>query len=354
MRILFLDQSTKLKTIHDLKSRARGGMVSSLFILSDALSRMNHRVEVASDIENDGTTEAGTWWFNYSRDIPSTSYDFLVCNRTAWNGFPEIRARHRILWTHDLPHHGHIPDPRVMRAFSATVFMSKYGERVWRCYYPTIGRGFTIPNGVDKSIFCRPVDKDFNYLIYASAPNRGLDRLPLIFEAIKHRTDRPVYMRAYSNLTVQHPNECKGGDLDGWGDVYQAVRDSSVELLDPIPQPELAQELAVAGIMVLPTEYPEICSNIILQALASGTPVATTGGNLGSACEWVRHRKNGMLTQFRPPDYMVYQTEMVRNACEVLNNEKLHKQLVLGAEKTKTWTWDEVSRAWSKMLQKFN
>jgi hypothetical protein len=62
MRILFLDLSTKLKTIDDLKTRARGGMISSLFRVPDELTKLGHEVVVLSDIEKDGVTEAGTVW----------------------------------------------------------------------------------------------------------------------------------------------------------------------------------------------------------------------------------------------------------------------------------------------------
>jgi glycosyltransferase involved in cell wall biosynthesis len=353
MRLLFLDNSTQLESIHDLKSRARGGMVSSLFTLPDQLSQMGHRVHVYADIRYDGYTDAGVCWHSIgalNADCIWEPCDFLICNRGVGDGYPQIKAKHRILWTHDLPHNGFIPDPKIMGAFDATVFMSQYAERVWRTFYKTIGKSFLIPNGVDRAIF-HPTGKIPSYLIYASAPNRGLKRLPLIFEAIQSRANKPVSMTAFSNLAAQHPNECRDGMDDGFQEVYKTVQESDVELVNPVPQEELARELGTAGLMILPTDYPEICSNIILQSLASGTPVITTG-HLGSACEWVLHGKNGMLTEFQPVDYMVYQLEIVRNAVQVLNDEKLHRKMIKNAANTKILSWDEVATAWNKMLRK--
>jgi glycosyltransferase involved in cell wall biosynthesis len=341
LKLLFLDFSTKLETIHDLKSRARGGMVSSLFRVPDEMSRRGHEVYVLSDVKEPGQTEAGTKWII---DNPP-SVDVLVTNRGVGSGYADIDARHRVLWTHDLPHSGFALDPRTFHAFSRVVFMSGYGERVWRTFYRTIGKSAIIPNGVDRGVF-RPADKDLNYLIYISAPNRGLDRLPLIFEAVQARVRRPLRMRAYSNLAVLHPNE--GVDRNDLA--YKSCQEAGIELMDPVPQAELARELGRAGLMILPTDYPEICSNAVLQSLACGTPIVTTGG-LGATPEWVSKR-NGRLTKFMPHDYMVYQVEMVRGAVEILENERLHRTLIHNAPKTKgILTWQQVADKWDRMLK---
>jgi glycosyltransferase involved in cell wall biosynthesis len=226
--------------------------------------------------------------------------------------------------------------------------MSEYAESVWRAFYKTIGRSFLIPNGVDKDLFY-PREKDTNYLIFASAPNRGLKRLPLIFEAIKSRTGLPVYMKAFSNMSALHPNET--GDefaLD-----YKSCEEAGIERRDPVPQPELAEELGRAGLMILPTDYPEICSNIILQSLASGTPIITTG-NLGSAGEWIRDGKNGRLTKFQVHDYMIHTVEIVRMAVEVLNDPARHRRMMKAATETKIDSWEMIGAKWERMIQKLS
>lgn len=347
MKILFVDFSTKLVTVTDLRTRGRGGMVSSLFAVSDYLAR-RHDVTILAEIEVPGRTASGVRWFNKASFPREESFDFLVLNRGAANGLPEIMARRRILWTHDLPHSGHIPEPMTIKAFAATVFMSEYAERVWRAFYKTIGRSFLIPNGVDKALFY-PREKDPNYLIYASAPNRGLKRLPLIFEAIKSRTGLPLYMRAFSNMNALHPNE-SGEEFDL---AYKSCEEAGIDRRDPVPQSELAEELGRAGLMILPTDYPEICSNIILQSLASGTPIITTG-NLGSAGEWIRDGMNGRLTKFQVHDYMIHSVEIVRLAVEVLNDPAKHRHMIQAAAETKVHSWEEIGAKWERMLQKLS
>lgn len=226
--------------------------------------------------------------------------------------------------------------------------MSRYAEKIWRYYYKDIGKSFYIPNGVDKDIFYPrpPFAKELDYLIFASAPNRGLKRLPLIFDSIRSRVKKSVRMVAYSNLATLHPNEVAKDDLS---ETYNAINESSVSLRDPIPQASLALELMAAGLMIIPSGYPEICSNIVLQSLACGTPIITTG-QLGSAGEWIKHGKNGMLTKWQPHDYMAYTLNVVRESVRILENEKFHQKLIKNAASTKIYTWDEIGAQWEKML----
>ena len=353
MKILFIDMSTKLQTINDLQTRARGGMVSSLFAVSDGLANLGHDTSVIAGIE--GITTDGTRWLP---EYDDREYDFLICNRGIGSGYPDIKARRRVLWTHDLPHNGFIPNPQTINAFSATVFMSNYAERIWRSFYPTIGKSWTIPNGVNRELFY-PREKDLNYLIYASAPNRGVDRLPLIYAATKTKTKLPIFMKAYTNMAVLHPNESKSDIYgihkdDGYGVHYEKCGEAGIEVLDPIPQCQLAEELGKASAMVLPTIYPEICSNSILQSLVSGTPIFTTG-NVGSAPEWIKHGKNGMFTRYQPHDYMIYQMEMVRNLIKVLSNPRVHRKMMMKAAQTKgIYTWKQVVNLWHKMITRLS
>jgi len=350
MRVLFVDLNTKLETVRDLESRARGGMVTSLFKVSDYLSMKGHDVTVLSDIENTGVTKHGVKWL----DEQWGEYDVLVINRGTGDGHPWIRAKRRILWTHDLPHSGFIPEPKTMHAFDRVVFMSRYAERIWRTFYRTIGKSVLIPNGVNKKLFFNR-GKDLDYMIYASAPNRGLGKLPFVFDCIRSRTGRDLKMHAYSNMSVLHPNESAKDHNevleDGFGHDYEYL-DSGFEVLDPIPQQELAYQLGRASLMVLPTPFPEICSNSILQALASGTPVITTG-NLGSAGEWVKHKRNGMLTKYLTNDYMVHLVEMVRNASYVLENKRRHLSMIRNASNTRILSWDEVGASWNRLINRY-
>ena len=347
-KILFVDFSTKLESLGDLKSRARGGMVSSLVRVPNELAKRGHEVMVLSDIKKDEWSDGGVLWC--AKDgrcqLKGEKWDFLVLNRGVGEGYSGLESKHRILWTHDLPHNGFIPEPKMMHGISGVVFMSRYAEHLWRTFYKTIGASWLIPNGVDREMFY-PRKKDLDYIVYGSAPNRGLKRLPLIFDAIRTRLGRSLKMEAYSNLSLQHPNE--SGD---YGEDYEKVAESKVTLNDPLPQEEWAEKLGRAGLMILPTDYPEICSNNVLQTLASGVPIVTTG-DLGSANEWVKDGVNGSLTRFQVNDYMIHTVEIVRNALGILEDKDKHWAMIKNAVHTRgIYEWEEIGVKWEKMFRK--
>ena len=337
-------------------------MISSLFIVPDSLSLRGHKCYVLSDVEKGGVTKNGVTWYqstNMTIEEREREYDVVVYNRQILDGLPELRTKHRILWTHDLPHHGFIPNPKTIKAFAYTVFMSKYAERVWRKYYLTIGNSCVIPNGVDKTIFF-PREKDHDLILFCSAPNRGLKHLPLIYRSLKQRIHSDLVLIAYSNMKLLHPESNRkeydkvgffGGNDETHKDAYKQCIAAGIDLRNPVPQPILAEMLGQAGLLIMPTEYPEICSNIVLQSLASGTPIITTGG-IGSAEEWIKNWKNGFVTEFKPHDYWVCYLEMVRAIIKILNTRILHNRLIRNAGRTKVLTWQEVGKSWDRMLSK--
>jgi glycosyltransferase involved in cell wall biosynthesis len=329
-------------------------MVSSLRILPDVLSQFGCHSTVYAEIDQEGITDAGTVWRNQYTE-PKEKFDVLIYNRQLSDGYPLIRTKKRVLWTHDLPHPGFIPNPKLLNIINRTVFMSGFAEGIWRTFFPGIKKSVTIPNGVDKDVFY-PGEKDLDYIIFCSAPNRGLDWLPFIFSRVRGRTRKSLYLKAFSNMRLMHPHEQDNRMDNFWVDtdfehVYSDCIANNVEICDPVPQPDLAIELGKASLMIMPTKFPEICSNSILQALASGVPIVTTGDGLGSAHEWIKHGKNGFLTKYHPMHYMACYMEMSRFAEHIIQNEKKHRSMCNRAAKTKVYTWVEIGKKWFKMLK---
>ena len=349
MKLLFVDHTTKLGGIDDLERQARGGMVSSLFYVTDRLAARGFEVVVWGTL--DAATTAGVRWTTEPEDDAAA----IIFNRGMADGHPALGSGHRFLWAHDLPHIGFCPDPRRMRSLTGLVSMSQYADRVWRAMFDYAGRSTVIPNGVEKQLFKPAAHKDHGLLLYASAPNRGLWRLPLIYDAIKSRhAGYQTRFHAYSNMRTQHPGEIRETE-DNYELDYSTCEEVGIRRMDPIPQADLAIEMGKAGMMILPTNYPEICSNIVLQSLCCETPVITTG-LIGSTGEWLEHDKNALLTKYAPRDYMVYQKEVIMYALEALGSTKLWKKLQRGARKTartQILSWDDVADRWAKMVRRY-
>jgi len=229
--------------------------------------------------------------------------------------------------------------------------MSQYARDVWTEFFPTIKKYTIIPNGVDRGLFY-PREKNHDYIIFGSVPNRGLGYLDLILAALRKRGRKSLFLKAFSNAEMLHPNEDTTHEIPMFGPLdFKGEKNLSV--LDPLPQYKWAREVGRASLMIMPTSYPEICSNTILQSLASGTPVVTTG-NLGSVGEWVRSGKNGFLTKYLPNDYMVYIIELVRGAKRILENRKLHDKMIRNATRTRNiLSWAQVADKWDHMIGRF-
>ena len=195
-----------------------------------------------------------------------------------------------------------------------------------------------------------------DYLIFGSAPNRGLNHLPLIYESLKSRCRHSLHMTAYTNMETMHPRESRLQETDRFWDSkiplqYKDCKEAGIDVRDPLPQHLWAHEIGKAALMIMPSDYSEICSNNVLQSLASGTPVLTTGG-IGSVGEWVKTWKNGYLSKWRRSDYMIHIVDLIRGGMRILNDQRLHKKLMHNAVRTKhIYSWEQIGVKWAKMLK---
>lgn len=347
MKIVFVDLTTQLNSFRDLETKGRGGMVTSLFTLPNALSQIGHDVYVLSDAKDRGTTNFGVKWVNES-DMPHLmriNFDFVVLNRQTYGDcFDELKTKHRILWVHDMVHGGWIAKPERARSLSAVVFMSRYSQETWNSYYRNLPKKQAIiPNGVDKGLFY-PQPKDLDQIIYFSAPNRGLEHLPIILETAQAATGKNLKLIAFSNMKKLHPQE-----KDKFENVYQMVQSRGVDLRNPVPQYDLAVQVRRSGLMVKPSDFAETCSNTTIQSLAAGTPIVT--GPTGADREWVKTGYNGITTKHSLQDGPLFIMEICRGVVEIIRNEKFHKKLIKNAPKTKgLYTWEKIGECWSRFL----
>lgn len=341
-RVAFVDFSRgSVRTLADL-SRAKCGRLTCLNAVTEHLAKRGHEVTCIGKW-TDFDTPGGVQW-RKGTEI-DTRYDALVMLRGVHDMLPQITARRRFLWVRDLPHAGFIPDPPQARFLHATVYLSRYAENVWKDHYPVLRkvRSFRIPNGVDKRVFFPGGTKDPNLLLYASNPNRGLKRIPMYGEALRHFHPKSRIV-AFSSHEALHP-----GETGDHSEAYALCREHGIDLRDPLPQEELAEWIRKATAVLLPSEFPEICSNLVLQSLACGTPIVATGA-LGATPEWVRHGWNGLETKWRPWDYQAFDLDFLRKCKTLLERPLLQRWLGYGARRTRILDWSEVGAKWERIL----
>ena len=344
MKLLFADGSVQGESAQSLLDASiRGGRIGSLIEVSNRLAMFGHDVHVLGRFERDAVSGYGVTWVRE----PDDEYDVIIFNRGLGDGMPDVFAPRRVLWTHDLPHNGFVQDPRMLSALTAIIHQSRYSQWVWNLFFSRARkvRSGIIPNGVRDEFRVADISAKEPTIIFASAPNRGLSRLPFLWEAISARV--PGWRcKVFSNAKALHPGEHEPGEQLEW---FKSCEEAGIERSDPIPQSALADELKSASLMLLPSDYPELCSNAVLQSLAAGTPVVTTG-RLGATPEWVRDGRNGLLTESMVHDYMVYQVEVVRRVTELMRDHKALLRLIRGALRTKVPSWDEIASRWDRVL----
>ncbi len=114
----------------------------------------------------------------------------------------------------------------------------------------------------------------------------------------------------------------------------------------PTTQKVLAHLMRKAWALLMPNTYPEICSNLLLQARACGLPVVAS--HIGANPEFLD--KGGLLTQkWAPHDIHSWTVEYAREACRLQQDPVLHKKLSEEAPQG-VLSWDEIGGKWHELI----
>jgi glycosyltransferase involved in cell wall biosynthesis len=145
----------------------------------------------------------------------------------------------------------------------------------------------TIGHGVWLNEVCTTEQKDPYRLIYASAPFRGLERVPALFKRVQDAEPRATIAICSSMATYgadQAPEDAK----------YRALFDElqsmeAVEVLGALNQAQLYEQYARASIFFYPCTWRETYCLAMDEAIAHGcVPVVPDIGALGERTFWCK------------------------------------------------------------------
>lgn len=310
------------------------------------LADAGHDVTVMS-LHPQKETLCGVRYLPLASPINDLEADIVVFNRNCIDRpvaqFFKDRGAKIVWWLHD------IVDPRYLvddgfRLADKIVALSDYCRRSYADFYSIYDDRFVvIPNGVDKSVFHPSADEkiDRGLFITASAPVKGLYPLTFAWHNIRrHNPSAELHMYASQKLhefenTAEQERLLR--ELEGAGAVVK----------DPIPQKELAAVMREATALLMPNSYPEICSNVLLQARACGLPVIASA--IGSAEEFLEHGKTGLLTHTRPDDLFWWHKDFAELCVKVVKDGALRDRIARHAPVGVESWWDIGSR-WGRML----
>jgi len=343
MKILFIDGTLGYSPA-SLSDRPTGGISTSLTIIPRYLAAKGHEVYVKS-LHDVGECVEGVHFLAMETHAPVT--DVVVLNRNSPSNelVSQIIANGSTLvwWLHDIVDHRGLLDASFKK-IDNIVSLSRYCTDTYSDFFEIKKEKFTIiPNAVDTSVWYPGEygDRDPNLFVFASAPVKGFE--PLAYVAYNLQRNFPkLDFRIYSSQKLH--GLVDSSVVQSW---LTLMKSAGANVLDPIPQKELADVFRKAWCLLSPNSYPEICSNLILQAKACGLPVVASP--TGSNAELIKHRESGMLTKWLPHDKFMWWADFARQTMEVATDKELHRHISETAAKNPP-TWESIGAMWEKYL----
>jgi len=343
MRVLFCDSTTG-HSPKENTSRPTGGILNSLTLIPEYLALRGHDVYVRSTY-NQSEDINGVHYIKESQSIPK--WDVTVFNRDVLPKDFVLYCKEQgtkvIWWIHDIVQIAYLKDD-AFKFVDKVIALSDYCKQTYSEFYQIDPCKFSIiPNGVDTKLFYPgEYDKrDSNLYLTASSLIKGFIPLSATFDNLK-RVNPDVDFRVYSSQRL-HGLE----NSDNQKAFLQYMDSHGAHVYSPTSPEVLAYLMRKAWCLLMPNSYPEICSNLLLQARACGCPVVTS--DIGSAPEFIKHGQTGLMTtQYKPHDQYSWIVEYV-NLVMGLSNKELHKTISDNAP-IGILNWEDVGEAWNVEL----
>lgn len=345
MKLLFID-GTKDHNPRLLYDKPTGGTLTSLTKVPEYLASLGHEVWVQSTYPV-RETHNGVTYIQSGDVIPK--WDVTIFNR---NVIPMQFAHYckdngikMIWWLHDIVDTRYLPDG-AFKLTDHVVALSNYCKDTFTDFYNLIPEKVSvISNGIDPEVYYAGKWENRNPHLYitASALIKGYMPLDVTFANLKMH-DPDVDFRIYSSQKLHgfdnSPNQAKF--LDN-------MMNNGAHIYAPTNQKVMSHLMRKAWALLMPNSYPEICSNLLLQARACGLPVISS--NIGANPEFLQHKINGLVTtKWHPHDIHSWIVEFATHACQLQQDKDLHKQLSLAAP-IGVPTWREIGEKWNELLK---
>src|SRR5690348_12933320 len=259
-------------------ARGIGGSETAVIHVARAFADAGWRVDCYTTPDYMEGEYDGVGYWDPHRLRPGESCDVLVSWRNPGAIDLPVQAKARLLWCHDL-HYGADAGP-AMRRYDRVLGVSR-----WHADYLADQYGLDpakvdyVPNGIDLARFDPTVKKVFGRCVYASSPDRGLDRLLALWPAIKGQEDAPELHVAYGFDNLE--KRAAMGD-QGAADYVAHLK----RLIATTPgvvhhgrmgQGDLARLHGEAWAWLYPTSFTEVSCITAMEAMAGGNvPVCSS------------------------------------------------------------------------------
>jgi glycosyltransferase involved in cell wall biosynthesis len=344
-RVLFVD-GTENHRPDDPYKQPQGGILTSLTRVPEELVKLGHEVAVKSTY---GKSEVIRGVRYLGPDDRLQKWDVTVFNRNLIDAeFVKYCKEQNIQcwwWLHDIVDYRYLKDASY-QVMDKVIALSEYCKSTYKAFFGVPEEKFSvIPNGVDKSIFYpgKYEDKNPDLVVMAGALIKGFLPIDLTFHSLK-KLNAALDFRIYSSQEL-HGKQNNVIQQQFLRDMVNA----GANVRQPVPQNILAEVLRQAWLFLMPNTYPEICSNLLLQAQACGTPVISS--NIGGSPEFIENEQTGIITKYYPHDMFLWCKAYAGATVRTASNEVVHKRISEQAPRN-VKSWEDIGRMWSNELHK--
>jgi glycosyltransferase involved in cell wall biosynthesis/tetratricopeptide (TPR) repeat protein len=254
-----------------------GGSETAVVYLSRELVARGFRVMVYAEAE--GVWD-GVFYRHHSRFVPENPVGIFIAWRNPTLVDLSLNADRKLLWFHDVDAGEQLTEERAAK-FDGLMVLSEFHRRHLQKKYPFIpeDKYTIIGNGIDPSRFAGSEERDPNRFVYVSSPDRGLERLLVMWPFIEQE-----YPEAALAIFYGWENYDRLGRDPGFkAFVLDKANQPGVEWHGRIGQRELARELMRSGGLVYPGPHPfeeTFCISVIEAQAAGCVPVTRDNGAL--------------------------------------------------------------------------
>lgn len=338
-----------------------GGSETAAVCMAYELRRLGHKVIVVADCPNKKGFYDGVEYVHHAdvtREPQGDKYacDIYIVSRQPFALNLPIRRKATYVWVHDI-HVGHFEHASMIDNTDKFLCLTNWHKEFFlQAYAGKIpsSKILVTANGIDPQWYSEEPVKVGNRLIYASSPDRGLERLLQIFPSIRKQVpDAELHIfygfHNWKKMAESSNNKIDLEKIAFFERAIEAQKDHGVTYHGRIPEPELAKEFAKAKVWAYPTNFTETYCITALMAQASGCIPVTTA--LAALNETVSH---GFL--FNPPNTTKgYEDAFVNRIVMILtgrfkNDEHSPDEVAKAARKytLENHSWHKVAQQWEK------
>lgn len=345
MRILFYD-ATPGFSIDRKDTKPCGGILTSLTIIPQYLASKGHEVVVKCTISEKQTVNGVEYIPNGLKET-MPKWDVIVLNRNGVN-HSIVDYSHSIgakvyWWLHDIVDFRYLEDS-AFKKVDKIIALSEYCKNSYSDFYDIPKDKFVvIPNGADTTVFYpgKYEDRKKHHFIMASALIKGTIPVYDAWMDVKRQFPSAT-MTIYSSQALHEKNN--SATQKAW---LNEMELAGAKVQQPIPQSILADKMRHAWALLMPNSYPEICSNLLLQAQACGLPVISS--NIGSASEFIKHNETGILTEYAPHDLFLWIKKYSEAVVGLSGDDNRHKFISTQSPKV-VKNWKDTGEKWNELF----